>query len=95
MLTLPAAMARGDCHEVALVHGDGRGCSIGCSAAAPTTNSSRFPGRSRMPAQCALGRLTHGVHREHAPDPINWFQGTLDEAFSGRACAAEPRQPRH
>ena len=43
----------------------------------------------------ALGRLTHGVHREHAPDPINWFQGTLDEAFSARACTAELRQQRH
>ncbi len=39
----------------------------------------------------AFGRLTHGVQHEHAPDPINWFQGTLDEAFSGHACGAEPR----
>jgi hypothetical protein len=53
------------------------------------------PGPQSEAGGSALGRLTHGVHREHAPDPINWFQGTLDEAFSARACAAEPRQPRH
>jgi hypothetical protein len=35
------------------------------------------------------------VHREHAPDPINWFQGTLDEAFSGRACTEESGQRLH
>jgi len=43
----------------------------------------------------ARGRLTHGVHREHAPDPINWFQGTLDEAFSGRACTEQSGQRLH
>ena len=53
------------------------------------------PGPQSEAGGNALGRLTHGVHHEHAPDPINWFQGTLDEAFSARACAAEPRQPRH
>jgi len=39
-------------------------------------------------AGAALGQLTHGVHHERAPDPINWFQGTLDEAFAARTCAA-------
>jgi hypothetical protein len=50
-----------------------------------------LPGPQSDGEDRALGRLTHGVHREHAPDPINWFQGTLDEAFSQRTCAAQPR----
>jgi hypothetical protein len=53
------------------------------------------PGPQSDAGGSALGRLTHGVHRAHAPDPINWFQGTLDEAFSGRACAADVRQLHH
>jgi hypothetical protein len=52
------------------------------------------PGPQSNTGGSALG-LMHGVHREHAPDPINWFQGTLDEAFSGRNCVAEPRQLHH
>jgi hypothetical protein len=51
----------------------------------PQSGSGGAPGHPGA----ALGRLSHGVHREHAPDPINWFQGTLDEAFSGRACTEE------
>ena len=57
----------------------------------PQSGSGGAPGH---PA-AALGRLSHGVHREHAPDPINWFQGTLDEAFSGRACTEKSGQRLH
>jgi hypothetical protein len=53
------------------------------------------PGPQSDTGGSAPGRLTHGVHHEHAPDPINWFQGTLDEAFSGRNCAADSRQLHH
>ena len=37
----------------------------------------------------------HGSRRTPAPDPISWFQGTLDEAFSRSPCQYEPSQFRY
>ena len=34
-------------------------------------------------------------HHDPAPDPISWFQGTLDEAFSRRPCQYEQPQFRY
>jgi hypothetical protein len=49
--------------------------------------------------------LTHGAARhtdaerssrhDPTPDPISWFQGTLDEAFSRRPCRCEQPQFRY
>ena len=45
--------------------------------------------------QSGRGEIRHAVAAAPAPAEINWFQGTLDEAFSRRPCPDDHPQLRY
>ncbi|HTT43795.1 MAG TPA: hypothetical protein VMG33_12045 [Steroidobacteraceae bacterium] len=56
--------------------------SVSIVAAAVVLGGCPYKKREPLPGPQSVGF----EHPTGTPEPINWFQGTLDEAFSPRPC---------